>query len=445
MTYQLWYNDHRTNINDNNTMNETFAYTLENLESFTNYTITVVACTSDCSYSSESLTVRTAIGKPSELLQPKLNNPADGEIILSWDTPLIVGGNLDYFQLKMIHSKDYERADVKVFRISGKASSCFIKGFICEKTNVLFVLRGVNVEHEETSLLQEIESNQTVNCLEIYEPIEGEVTGHFYGEWSQPIIHFCRARISMVMIASVIVMAISMMTSVYLFFRLYQRYKEMKDIHIVWPKGLDPNDLSPQALNRDLYEAVRDLDLVKGHVLSDIEEEETSEREKFIQVDQPEAIAMNKCQRENSKSDSLPFIVNVNTNELFYQVPKLTSVEKSKSAPTSPERNPNDYIKNFNDSHVDERTGYTKMYVPQKSGIESSSVDGYLDMTGKNPSPVKTPTIANGYTNNEVKLFIRDSQKNNNGYIGKRTSVLIDPQLKCVSNINNGYIGIQPK
>lgn len=452
MTYQLWYNDHRININDNNTMNETFVFKLENLESFTNYTITIVACTSNCSDSSDSITLQTTMGQPSVMLQPKLNYLAEGKIILSWEAPLVVGGNLDYFQLKMFPPKDFTNVENKVFRINGRTVSCFIDGFSCDNANVLFAIRGINVERSEETLLNEVASNKTVNCFAIAEPIEGEVAGHFYGDWSQPIIHHCKSRMSLVMIASVIFSAVSMMTSIYLFVRLYQRYKEMKDIHIVWPKGLDPDDPSPQSPTRDAYEAVKDLDLIKDHVLTDIEEEEDiTERDRFIQVEtKQEAIAINVNQQESAKSETfLPITVNsVSTsNEFFHHKPKLIAAkEKPKSEPTSPEKNSNAYIEFSKEPSVDTNTGYTKMYVPQKPIIgSSSSVDGYLDMTGKTTSSVKTPLTDNGYTLNEIKLFIKDSEENNNGYIGKRASILMDPQQKFPPNIiSNGYVGIQP-
>ena len=54
-------------IDNNETMNDTFHYRINDLESFTNYTITVVACTRNCSPSSGSVFQRTRIGKPGRI------------------------------------------------------------------------------------------------------------------------------------------------------------------------------------------------------------------------------------------------------------------------------------------------------------------------------------------------------------------------------------------
>lgn len=449
MTYQLWYNDHRININDNRTMNETFAFNLKNLEPFTDYIITVVACTSFCSESSDSLTLRTKIGVPGAMFQPKLKSLDDDKVVISWEAPKVLGGNLDYFQLKLIPTKGFENLKAKVYRINGRSRSCLIDSFRCEKDKIDFIIRSVNVEYPVTTAHES--GNRTVYCLAYNEPIQGEVPGQFYGEWSQPIIFYCQTPISTTMIVGCLLMLFVTILSVFMLHKFYRKYQMMKDIHLVWPKGLDPN--SPPSSPSRTFDGVRDLDLLKDVALTDIEEEdEITEREKFIPsgmadkvVTTPESV--DESHRQSTKSEVfLPFICNPKTNEIFYQLPKMhLSKEKGKSAPTSPVR-ATGYCEFTSDPNIDLSTGYMKMYAPERIRTESmsTSIDGYLDMSGKQAvSPIAKPR-QNNYMMNEIKMFLQDSELNNNGYIGKRTSIILDPIKKHPPCINSsGYVGLQ--
>lgn len=417
-------------------MNETFAFLLKNLEPSTNYIITVVACTSFCSPSSDSLTLRTKIGVPGAMFQPKLRN-VDDKIVINWEAPKVLGGNLDYFQLKLIPSN----LKPKVYRINGRSRSCVIEGLQCEKDKIDIIMRSVNIE----SSIENKSSNRTVNCLATPEPIEGFLAGRYHGEWSPPISFDCQPSISATMVVGSAILLLITILMAFMLNKAYKTYQKMKDIHIVWPKGLDPN--SPLSSPTKTYDAVRDLDLLKDHVLTDIEEEEeVLEREKFITEELNQEKPLDNIQnRESTKSEVLmPFICNPKTNEIFYQLPKL-SKEKVKSAPSTPVK-ATGYADFTSDPNIDLSTGYTKMFLPNKPRTESisTSVEGYLDMSGKSAvqSPLKAPRDTN-YTLNEIKMFIQDSEMKNNGYIGKRASILNDSVKKqppCVNS--NGYVGL---
>jgi Fibronectin type III domain len=453
MTYQLWYNDRKININDKNTMNETFAYKLQELEAFTNYIITVVACTSYCSEPSESLTLRTAMGEPGQMFQPKLESLDGSKVSISWEGPKVAGGNLDYFQIKTILPTEKE---AKVYRINGRARSCIIQGLKCENNNIDFSIRSINVEYPSSLMMIE---DEVIDCFDFPESNEKEVAGQFYGEWSQPVIYFCEIQFSLVVMGTIFIVSLFLLFSIYLFIRLYHKYKEMKDIHIVLPKGLDPNspnspDSSPSKKDK-IFDAVKDFDLIKDHVLTDIEEEEEDERKKFISAADEEFMVVQEeprgNQSESGKSEMfLPFICNPKTNEIFYTMPKMSTVNervKTTSTPASPK---SDYMK-FN-PQADAQSDYVKMYAPIENPI-NSPVEGYLDMTGKSPTSPSTPKILvsppmpkeSDYLVNEIKMFIKDSEMNNNGYIGKRASVLNDASGKKHSTVvnSNGYVGLQ--
>lgn len=429
-------------------MNETFAFTLSGLDAYTDYTITVKACTSKCSNPSESLEVRTRIDVPGEMFQPTLETLDGDKVLVTWEVPTVLGGNLDFFQLKLISAAKHESVEEQIYRIDGRSTSCIINNFRCENEKIDFSVRSVNIEIP-TATPEKSFHNRTVSCLAFQEPIDKDGEGQFHGQWSQPIIYYCRQSFSMAMTGAIFLFAFSFVVFVYVFIRLYQKYKDMKDIHIVWPKGLDPDSVTSSPSKKGSYDGVKDLDLIKDHVLTDIEEEEeVMEKEKFIS---PQIVATPETrhgERESTKSEVfLPFICNPKTNEIFYQLPKsLEAKETTKSVPNSPVK-PTGYTAFHSDPHVDQNTGYMKMYAPQNSRTESlsASVEGYLDMNGK-PAMMPVERPCNGYTLNDIKMFIKGSELHNNGYIGKRASILSDPINKHQTCINsNGYVGLRPK
>lgn len=424
ITYQLWYNDHMININnDNNTMNEVYFFKLELLKSFTNYTITVVACTSDCSESSDSLVIRTAISAPGIMLQPKLVSVSKQRMLVSWNMPEKLGGNLDYFQLKHESSDIVERT--KVYRINGQVRACFIEGLNCEHEISLFI-RGVNVEENESV----ISVNQTVNCFAFLEQNEYEAFGRFYGFWSQPVLYSCLNKSSTIMIAMVMGSLIVMVATAFFALKVYHKIMLMKDIHIVWPKGLDPDVATPSP-SKDSHDLHNDLDLIRDHAHTDIEVEH-EEQEKLIKAN----IILEKVENERLRSEEQLAGIPKNTEQLKVAAAEDNMISSPKSILVSNN-------KTFNDVLVDPKSGYMKMRPPINLPLSgSSSPEGYLDMSGKTPSPVKKEMPRdNGYTLNDIKMFIRESELTNNGYIGKRSSLLSDPSKKNQSVVNsNGYV-----
>lgn len=439
ITYQLWYNERKININHNDSMNETFVFTLDGLESFTNYTITVVACTSDCSNSSDSLLVETTISAPSVMLQPKSELISSHRMLLTWNAPLVLSGNLDYFQMKQEFGD--ENQPPKVFRISGQLRACIIDGLTCENELHLSI-RGVNIDRS-ASPYEAPSKNNFTSCFANPEAVH-QAAGYYYGDWSPPVYYSCLNRSSAVLIVIISCSLVLMVLSAYLAMKMYRKIIEMKAIHAKLPEGLIIST-SPSP-SRDSRDVIRDLDLVKDHILNDIDEEEEVIQEVDKLISTPTvsvAETSGVTNRESVKSEAfLPFILNPRTNEITYHLPKMSMMEKINSQATSP-------VKSVSSSSGDSPCyhgsddGYTKMYRPQRPTLEvGSPVEGYLDMSGKTtPSPVKVPPLDSGYTTNEIKMFIQDSEMNNNGYIGKRTSILADPAEKRAPVINsNGYV-----
>lgn len=62
LDYQVWFNDKMVNIVTGSNVEDRSGVRLENLSSFTNYTISVLACTNNCSVAGNTLEMRTSIG-----------------------------------------------------------------------------------------------------------------------------------------------------------------------------------------------------------------------------------------------------------------------------------------------------------------------------------------------------------------------------------------------
>lgn len=456
MTYQLWYNEKSINLNTNDTMmNETITFELVDLDSFTNYTVTVIACTSDCSPAGESIVVQTKVGKSSVMMQPTLDTfDNEQRMTLSWKPPQKRAGNLDYYQLKLVSSSSISISAPQIYQIDGRYNSCIIERLTCDRGKMDFYIRSVNIDRPMELSMSETSLNGTISCFSFQENRNENSSKRFFSEWSQPRIYYCRSHYSLIMAGTIFILSIVILIVIYVLIRLYREYLKMKDIHIVWPKGLDPNEPSLAQLNReDSFEGIKDLDLIKTHQhLTDIEEESIedlqADNKNYENEKITERISSHSEQDESSRKSEvfLPFICDPKTNQIHYQMPKITSPksESVPSTPSSPASPTNNYTKFITyDPHVDQVTGYMKMYAPQRSRADSNtSTEGYLDMSGKSPPPTIRHPNESDYLMNDIKVFIEDSELKNNGYIGKRVSLSDSKKRQPIINAN-GYVGLQ--
>lgn len=468
LTYQVWYNNRKININEVNTLKKNFTFSIELLEAFTNYTITVVACTSKCSESSNSLKLRTAIGLPGMPLQPKLEESfkeSKDTKKISWENPKTVAGNLNFFDLKLSRLNERGFYEEKIYRLNGQTRSCFVEGFNCD--NINFQVRAVNVDKNVS-----LTSNQSEMCSEHEILADVERANELTGEWSQPLIFSCTKGQSLAAIGFIFLFATSSILLAFMFIKFYKKYLRMKDIHTEWPSALDP--FTPKSLNNP-FEQIRNLDLIKD-AMPDIEseeEEEEVEQEKFLpekQVEKRFEVAppiVKQIGAQQRKSSRTRNITNPAPNVAFHPLTKnMSSRNKVRSAPVTPEKHV--ALSELADSYFDASTGYMKMNPPSRLRTESStSVDGYLDMTGKSLPPIKFPSSPKiveaplkviiepiretgksdrtDYVAN-VNNFIKESEFND-GYVLKRASIIQDPNKRrppFIAN-SNGYVGILKK
>ncbi|XP_070497818.1 cytokine receptor isoform X3 [Chironomus tepperi] len=422
LTYQLWYNERMIHIDNNETMNDTFKYRLNDLESFTNYTITVVACTRNCSQSSGSISQRTRVGKPGQInnIYSRYKN---GSLELIWQKPINFGGYYKFYLLMVSRNDNYDEKSV-FFKISSNRNSCIIHDQDCDKSYLNFFMRAVNVDYTKSGMHYSI-INDSEDCFANKADVNEE--GLFYGNPSVPLPHPCENSGILLSVINnpafkIVFAFLLVLFIVWINVKLYKSYKklqDMKDIEIVWPDGLDPKGTKdPKA--ESILTSVFDLDLIKTCNLEKIREESFKELELYENDRNSKEIEEKLCDESNrellaplfTKSQTLDVISNASINK-----------PKSHSVPTTPlKQNP----------LIDNSSGYMQMHQPQKSP-NKVSVGGYLDMSGKSSNPyINQSHMLNS---KDIKSFIQDSQMNN-GYI-QRNSIKNSVPIKNSS----GYVG----
>jgi Fibronectin type III domain len=404
LTYQVWYNNKMVHIDNNETMADLYNYTINHLEPYKNYTITIVACTRNCSEPSSSLLLRTKIGAPGPMNQPVLDTFNNGSIKLSWKPPAYLGGRLDFYLLN-ISSINNDASNNSLFKISGEKSFIIVNNINCYKHEIYFRIRAVNIDSIVESEFQE---NEKV----------------YYGDFSPPIVYYCQpfyadiissiSKSSVAMIMTIFFVLCVLTIFAYLILRLYKKILEMKDIHTILPEGFDPR--VPFKLNDG---ATKNVDLLRNHKLSNFE-------------DNYQEVVLNENQICLTLADRTKVIQEIkkesNLNETSLKTKKSSDQNlKSSLAKSSVETN----VNSVKDGNVDSNTGYTKMYKPKVTLEKSSAVDGYLDMSGK---ALIRKAIKNDYISNQLKSLIESSQ-NNDGYIDRKSIRQSFPANA------NGYVG----
>ncbi|KAE8573886.1 Putative Cytokine receptor [Halyomorpha halys] len=97
--YLIYWNNNSSRVEDKSAI---VTKELINLSSFEEYKIKVSACTVYCSNSSHTLTIKTKIGIPGQVLAPEVNYYNLTELNITW-SPLEErrGGNVDYYNIKI--------------------------------------------------------------------------------------------------------------------------------------------------------------------------------------------------------------------------------------------------------------------------------------------------------------------------------------------------------
>lgn len=422
-------------------MNETFNYSLRSsLQPFTNYTITVLACNSECSPPSESLNVRTKMGRPGKTLQPRIEK-LNENLIIQWESPEKTVKNFSYFEMRINFTDKVEN-----YRIFGDMTSCIILLSECSDEKIDVKLRTINIDPD---IKWKFHWKDSDNCLSIVDKTDNENENKKYiGLWSPPMIYYCNTKPWYSFDAWLIAIIVLSFLIAYLAFRWYKCYQDMKNVHVSWPKGFDPDlfmAVSSSIMDKHeiFKEEIMRPDILNNspHVMTLVDEGEydDSDTDEGKRDDMNEYhIVHNLFNETNINSQKevplQPFIVNPITNEMSFLVPKELQHHSSQTF--------------SNDTHVDGE-GYMKMVNPSPMFPKIDPFnEGYLDMSGKSSFHVNCENLVE----EEIEEFIRDSQLNNDGYVGKRSSGFLDSLRKnkemnnrknVIKNVNaNGYVGL---
>lgn len=265
MFYKVWANgkDHKVNSQDHHTVEVDNAqvtrmnYTLKDLTAFTEYDIAVEACTKDCSIPSKAK-IKTTIGAPGNFSgQPSIDTYRNNLLknytsaTIGWEEPIFKGGHLDYYEFKTKFStRDGQTVD---HIIKTRKRECFIEQ-LCTGDVMFydFSVRAVNfvlTPHAKESQTQIEGSDEPQSCdkddailvRSLMALKQADPHGwHLPGPWSPAIGHSCHfggfdAKQNIIMMFMVVA---SLIIAVMVFY-VYRKYKDMKDILVQMPPGLE--------------------------------------------------------------------------------------------------------------------------------------------------------------------------------------------------------------
>lgn len=391
------------------------------------------------------------------MLQPEIMQLNEKFMKLQWIAPKERSGHLNYYQLrKVLRSK--ESNTIQLYRLNGNVNSCILSGIVCQRDEIEFMIRAINIEDDNDVLIEGSNvNNDSVDCFLFEETIVDEHK-KFHGEWSSSCFYICHFENSWAFVG-IGMLAVLISLLLILFYRLYVKYKLMRDIKVILPNGFNHEFRGIDAGTKNL-DLVQNLNTIAEEseadapMLSTIEDKEY----KVIEINEDLLSIVPQEKKEDLVSEQisvneklLPFICDPRTDKIFYQMPIAVDTLKHKPIPLSPintsytkfivqDASPSTFV-NYNN-------GYTKMNPPNRTRTESNtSKEGYCDMSGKSTTPTSPqPIKMSNYQMHDIKSFVNAAELNNNGYIGKRTSLgdsNLSQKVPPVARNNSDYTGIQ--
>lgn len=236
-------------------------YVLTGLQSFTTYDFMVSACTVECSAYSENVTVTTLVGAPSMIV-----NITSGENgLITWSQPEYRGGYLAFYELKITSSANSTR----ILRVSGEHTRCQLVEQFCPSTRDAFMsyditVRGVTVSTfvKDTDSTAAAES-AIVPCecydnTDYFDQFDGE---SFPGNWSRTDSkHHCSPpQLSVLDVISIVVGFVALLTFLYASMIFLRKLREMADIKIILPEGLNQIKEPPPISRYDSTDSRQEL------------------------------------------------------------------------------------------------------------------------------------------------------------------------------------------
>lgn len=294
MYYEVFYNQHSIKIHDvkNDTNKEPYEvmrYHLQNLTSYTQYELVVKACTRYCSENSDKDLRTTGVGIPGNTMQP-ITKVNDSFVEISWQEPLFRGGHIEYYELKTIRKRKDYLIEEKITKICGIHTTCRRAPLCADGSEIYeFYVRPVNVIFSPHAKLTNITCAADSRHASTYVTLEKSIHAEAYtdnsgivqkinhhekhttrhnhqscdsgyedknlvsllgrdqyalrlpGNWSKPSVTNCfhTAGIDGKTIATIICTLAMMLTMVVVSVKVYKKIKDMKNIVIVLPPGLE--------------------------------------------------------------------------------------------------------------------------------------------------------------------------------------------------------------
>nr|XP_023020185.1 cytokine receptor-like [Leptinotarsa decemlineata] len=206
--YRIYYRNETQDVDK-----DMYNYTLTGLKSYENYSISMQACTTECSEKSPKQYKMTRMWLPGVIDRPNVIFQNDTVTTIGWKKPDPPRGEINYYQVKFTHNileNVSMEPDVNVTNAQNYSiEDCGESG----KYNTFFVtVRAVNI-------------------------IDGE---HKAGPWSEPLESYCR-HYSPLLYIIISVSLIFVAAGLFLGFRkLYAWCKVMQDVEVKLPPGLAP-------------------------------------------------------------------------------------------------------------------------------------------------------------------------------------------------------------
>lgn len=245
------------------------SFTIENLLPFTNYDIAVQACTNKCSESAKTH-IQTAIGAPGKFdKQPTIENKGPTNLfnnsytsgIIRWDEPRYKGGNLDFYELKTIFEEPDGTIQENIVRL--KTQECFMEKLCVNNVTGVykFSVRAINfvfTPHAPINKTFNIigkkglihcENDDLLKASLLNASIFDPYGFYLFGDWSELYRHSCHySNFDSKLTAFILISLIASLVFVVMVFYLYRKIKDMKDILIQMPPGLE--DLTSDKLKK---------------------------------------------------------------------------------------------------------------------------------------------------------------------------------------------------
>ncbi|XP_076245773.1 cytokine receptor domeless [Calliopsis andreniformis] len=187
---------------------------LQNLLAYTNYSISITACTVSCSAKSPTIHTITEIGIPGKINIPNVHFMNSSQVVVIWNKPEYSAGHLNYYE---ISSNDGEIQNSTKTEAQLPIPDCKTVG---RERLYQFRVRAVNIASDNT---------------------------HLKGSWSEPGEGNCYSDgpsfsvcVIIWVVGSISVIAV-LLCLAHLSKRMWLKCKAMQDVEVKLPPGLAPN------------------------------------------------------------------------------------------------------------------------------------------------------------------------------------------------------------